>query len=247
MNKDELLTAVIAKYELSQPVPSDVRAFIEKSRRDGLAAILKQGARRALPVTAVVTFFLWIKKFGLSVSIVKSAVAVTAAITLGAGAIAAGSVYGTVKLTDYLKNRKADVKINEPAVTGKSVMIDKKNDRAPEVILYSVAVSKVEMDNTAGKVLSGYTDTVIRELRRKRGQKAAIAFTGLDRYHKADKILSISIIKLEENREAVYRISAKIINSSDSRLLRHESLTTDKEQEIDSSLKKLAGKILSGP
>ncbi|HPS57093.1 MAG TPA: hypothetical protein PK514_03220 [Spirochaetota bacterium] len=241
MNNEELLGAVINKYKLDEPVPAGVRRSMEQSRNDNLVKILKQDAQHALFISAVVSFFLWIKKFGVSVSIVKSAAAVTAAIAIGAGAITAAGVYGTVKITGYLHGTNKDA-----TGTVLTVAREEKVSAGPEVITYSLAVSQVEMDDAAGNVLSGYTDTVIKELRRSSGPRAAVNFDMLDSFHKADRILSVSIIKLDEKSHSVFRISAKIISSTNSQVLKHVSETVSREDEIPDALRILAVKVSAG-
>ena len=243
MKNDELLNAVIDKYKLADPAPSAVRLAMEQSRRDNLVKILKKDSRSALFTSAVVSFFLWIKKFGVPVSITKSAAAVTAAVAIGAGAVTTAGVYGTVKITEYLLSAKTGTgDISSGGSDQDMIPISP----VPEVIFYSLAVSQVEMDDAAGRALSGYTNTVINELRRIRGRKAAVNLDMLDSNHKAERILSVSIIRLDNKSQAVYRISAKIISSANSQVLRHISVTVSRESEIPDALRTIAQKVSAG-
>lgn len=246
MNNEELLKAVIKKYELEDPVPSEVRLSMEKSRRESLSKILKRNAGTAVFTSAVVTFFMWTKKFGISFSIAKSAVAVTAAAAIGAGAVAAAGIYGTVKIGEYLLSPGVNSETGKLTEPNQQVTPGEDSDTSPQIATYTLAVSQVEMDNASGTVLSGYTDAVIRELRRINGPRAAVAFDMLDSYHRADRILSISIIKLDEKSRSFYRISAKIISSADSRVLKHISETVDTEGDVSGALRSLAVKVSSG-
>ena len=247
MNPEQTLKAAIDKYRLSEPVMPDVKIALEKSRKDNLVRILKQNVQRTIFTTAVVSFFLWIKKFGVSISIVKSTVAVSTAVIISAGVITASGIYTTTRVIRVIHDNEKKIKrINEiktDTVTEKPGIT-----AGPVVLSYSVAVSSVESsDDISGSKAAGYTETVIRELCSIRGARAAININSLDRYHLSDRILTISIIKLDEgNRSsgsAVYRLSAKIINSSSSRVLMHESVMASGENEIRPSLSKLVKKI----
>ncbi len=246
MNNEELLNSVIKKYELADPLPAEVRAFMEKSRREGLVNILRQDAPRAIMVTAAVSFFLWIKKFGVTVSIVKSAVAVTAAAAIGAGAVTAAGVYGTVKVTRYLSSDNSGVKTIEVTGTETSALQDNTDLTLPRVLYYDLAVSPVEMDSDVPGVLQEYTHVVIDELRKVNGEHSAISIDLLDSNHKSDRVLGLSIIKLDDNPASEYRVSAKIINSRNSQVIKHISRTVRSESEIPGSLRSLAVKVSAG-
>lgn len=249
MNNEELLNSIIKKYELADPVPADVRAFMEKSRREGLVKILKQEAPRVLFVTAAVSIFLWLKKFGISLSIFKSTLAVSAAIAVGAGAVTVAGVYSTVKITQQLSSihnepgsgtriEQAPV-IEQPPLTIEAITI-------PEIITYTVAVAHVEMENDDSDALKKYTSMVISELRKAGGEEAAIGIDKLDSTHKSDRILALSIIKLNDNLVSSYRISAKVIDSSNSEVLKHVSETVGSKGDIPDSLRSLALKVSAG-
>jgi len=248
MNTEKTLKAVIDKYKLSEPVPFDVRMAMEKSRKENLIKILKRDVHRAIFLSMVVSFFLWIKKFGISISIIKSAVAVSVALIIGAGIITVAGVYTTGKIIDYISDEKQKIEQVQDIKIDSGSNEKTEESGAPEIISYAVAVSPVEMDNASYKLLSEYRNIMIRELRKIKGTKAAINLNSLDEYHLADKTLNISIIKLNEKSqgsgdESVYRISAKIISSTNSRVLMHTSETAAGENAISGSIQKLAAKL----
>ena len=248
MKTEEILKTVIDKYKLDDPVPFEARMVMEKSRKENLVRILKKETGGIIFISLVVSFFLWIKKFGISVSIAKSAVAVTAALIIGAGVITAAGVYTAGKIADYISdnNQKTEHIQNLKKDSGES--INPEVQAVPEIISYSVAVAPVEMDDVPDKLLSEYRNQMIHELRENKGVKAAVNSYSLDNYHTSDKTLQVSIIKLDEKSkasgaESVYRISAKIISTADSRVLMYSSVTADGESTIPDSIKKLAEKI----
>lgn len=247
MNNEELLNAVIKKYKLADPVPAEVRMAMEKSRRAGLSNILRRDAAAALVTTAAVSLFLWIKKFGISVSMIKSTVAVSAAVTIGAGTITAAGVYGTIKVTRYLSSPGTRTETGKVTGLETATLQDKTTGSPPGIIYYDLAVSRVEMDDVEPEVLREYTGIVIKELCKVKGEKAAIGIDMLDSSHKANRILDLSIIKLDQNMNSTYRVSAKIINSTNSQVLRHVSETVNSEKGIPVTLRSLALKVTAGP
>lgn len=248
MNNEDILKSVIDKYKLDEPVPSDVRIAMESSKKESLISILKGDAERAIFISLTVSFFLWIKKFGISISIAKSAIAVAAALIIGAGTITAVSVYSTVLVLDYLSDNKQKI---EKAEELKSVSGEKKEAETyqiQEITSFAAAVHRVDMDDVPDITLSEYRNLMIQALRSIKGSKAAIILENLDEYHISDKTLSISIIRLDEKSKTsgagpVYRISAKIINASNSQVLMYSSVTADGESSIPDSIQKLAEKI----
>jgi len=247
MSSTELLKAVINKYELDEPVPTDARLAMEKSRRENLVTILKKDAGNIIFISAVVTFFLWIKKFGISLSIAKSAAVLTAAAIIGGSVITVAGVYTARKVIRHVSSEK--YKVENPAAV--NTVQEKKSDEATqEVLHYSVAVEPVEIDDPANRRHQEYTQKIIQKLRNIHGPKAALGINKLDQFHKADKILSVSIIRLKDKSDSdpsksIYRVSAKIINYSNSQVLLHLSVIADGESSIPDSLSQLAEKISS--
>ncbi|MFH0977013.1 MAG: hypothetical protein V1874_14625 [Spirochaetota bacterium] len=246
MNAGELLKAVIDRYELSEPVPQDVRLAMDRSRKENLVKILKKDARRFIFISTVVSFFLWIKKFGISLSIAKSAVTVTTACIISAGALTTAGVYTTKKIIEHFSAGmpNTEEKIEEMKKT-KTGSLERRI--VPGILTYAVAVSQIEMDEISNDRLYEYTNKIIRDLRNIKGAQAAININNLDKKHFSDKILSISIIKLKESQttgsKSEFRISAKIVNSNNSQVLMYASETADNESMIQDSLRKLAKKI----
>ena len=243
MNTDNTLKAVIDKYKLSDPVSAEIRLAMEKSRRDNLAMILKKDAYSALFISAVVSFFMWIKKFGITVSITKSAVAVSAALIIGACAVTAVGVYTVKNVSAHLSDEKQKIESIQSGSIVKPVVT-----AVPEIFSYNVAVSPVEMDDVTDDLLSEYRNKMILELGNIRGSKAAINIEKLNGNHITGKILSISIIKLKEQMKesgdkSPYRISARIINAVNSQVLMYSSVTAESESTIPDSLSELALKI----
>jgi hypothetical protein len=246
MSASEILKAVIEKYELSEPVPQDVRISMIKSRKRNLILILNQDAKGGLFVSAVVSLFLWVKKLGISISIIKSAIAVSMALIIGAGLITAAGLYTAGMVVNYFADEKQTI----DRIDNVSTVPEEKpvSPVVQDILFYSVAVSMVEMEDAPDKLISDFTTKVISELRNIKGAKAAIDIKKLDKYHKADKILTISIIKLDEKTSSsdtgsIYRISAKIVNSNNSRVLMYSSTTAEDRNNIPDSLRKLAEKI----
>jgi len=247
MNASETLKSVINKYELSEPVPADVRMAMVKSRKENLIKIMKKESRRSLFITAVVTFFLWIKKFGLSISIAKSAAAVSAAFIISAAIITAAGIYTVNNIFHNISGESLKIEITNDTKTGSDDNLS--NELQPEILSYSMAVSQVEMDDVSAELLSKYRNLIIQELVNIKGTRAAVKIEKLNKFNLSNKILSISIIKLDEqsvspgNSKALFRISAKIINSSNSQVLMYTSVHAENAGAIPGALRELAEKL----
>lgn len=241
MSTGMLLKQIVDKYELSEPIPQAVRLAMNKSRKKNLIKILKQEEPGALFISASVGLFLLVKKIGVPLSLAKCAAAVMTAAAIGAGAVFATSAY-TVKIIIEKKSDKAPVieKIQE---------IKKTDTARRSVLSYSFAVSRIAMDGVSNDKTVTLTNEMIRELRKQNGEFAAIGTGGLDKYHVSEKIVNVSVIRLNESlREAseknfMYRVSAKVVNSRNSQLLLHVSENAESEENISDSLKRLVKKI----
>jgi hypothetical protein len=174
------------------------------------------------------------------------AAALTTACIIGTGTLTVASVYTVKKVIDYIsvERPKTGQKIEELQDI-KTGSVEK--PAVPGILSYSVAVSRINMDDVSNDRLSEYTNKMIYDLRNLKGAHSAININDLDKKHISDKILSISIIKLNEpqstGNKSVYRISAKIINSNNSQVLLYASETADNESTIQDSLHKLAKKV----
>ncbi len=247
MNASETLKSVINKYEISEPVPADVRMAMVKSRKENLIKIMKKESRRSLFITAVVTFFFWIKKFGLSISIAKSAAAVSAAFIISAAIITAAGIYTVKNIFQHVSGESLNYENKHDTTTGSDDNLP--DVEQPEILSYSMAVSTVEMDDVSAELLSKYRNIIIQELVNIRGTRAAVKIEKLNKFNLSNKILSISIIKLDEqtdssgNRKTLFRISAKIINSLNSQVLMYTSVHAENEGAIPGALRELAEKL----
>ncbi len=246
MNSEETLKAVIDKYKLSEQMPPEVRASMARHRKEGLVNILGKDSKNTLLISAVVSFFLWIKKFGISISITKSTAIVVTAIAVAAGTVTVTGVYTAKVIIRHIHEEKQSTHAAPDNNIGIPVI---RVAAAPRgVMSYDLAVSTIEMDNASGNKLSALSEKIIASLREKSGEKAAISFAQIDRYHIADRILSISIKKTEDKsgESALYSISVKIVRSSDSMVVTHSSVTVEDEDSIPAALETIAEKISTG-
>lgn len=244
MNSEETLKAVIDKYKLSEQIPPEVRASIARHRKDGLIRILGKDTKNTLFISAVVSFFLWIKRFGIPISITKSAAIIVTAVAVAAGTLAVTGVYATRIILRHIhvEEQRATPVTEDINIPGQVLRLE---TLPREVINYDLAVSSIEMNDLPGNERSALTEKIIASLRKKSGENAAISIDQIDRYHIAGRILSISIIKLEDKsgESALYRISVKIVRSSDSMVIVHTSVTVENEDSIPAALDEIAGKI----
>ena len=85
----EILQDLLAQCKLDDPVADEVQEAITAVKEEDLKAVLKKAGAYGLVFGAVVSFFFYVKKFGISLSLAKSAV------TLGVVSVAATAVVTT--------------------------------------------------------------------------------------------------------------------------------------------------------
>lgn len=243
MNEKALLKSLLVKYEITKPLPADVRRAMNRSKKDNLKAIIRKQAGGFFLTGAVVGLFLGVKKIGISISMTKSAILLTVASAAAAGILAFSAGYavkhlitGNVLSPDQTSMQQDNDLIQPGAGTA-----------GGEVISYAIAVDRVSMSGVPAARRSAYTVTLINELRRLKGELAAINTYSLDRNHVSKKVLSVAIIELKNTGagESAFRISAKVISSENSRVLMYISETAKGEDAINDSLKVLMEKVSS--
>ena len=74
MNQRDILRQVITKYKLDKPIPVKAQKEMLTARKDTLIEILKRNKKYSIFLFSVISLFFWIKRFGLSLSILKSAI-----------------------------------------------------------------------------------------------------------------------------------------------------------------------------
>lgn len=244
MNEKALLKSLLDKYEISEPMPLQARRTMNRSKKKNLAAIIKKHADVFFLTGAAVSLFFSVKKIGISISITKSAVLLTIASVAAAGIVALTAVYAVKHLIPEQQvspgETFAQQKVSDPVQSGDGIA-------AGEVMSYAIAVDRVSMAGVTAARRSVYTGTIISELRREKGELAAINSYSLDKFHVSKKVLSVSIIELKNPGAAgsVFRISAKVVSSENSRVLMYISETAQGEDAINNSLKVLMEKVSS--
>ena len=244
MSAENILKNVIDKYEISMHMSRQARAAMNRSKRKNLSLILKRQVRGIIFINATVTFFLWVKKYGISISFTKSAIAVSVTILSMAGIVSYSAVFTARVVIDSLRQDKTSASVIEQII---EAPVLPEQDVVRQVVSYAVAVNRVEMKGADAQARTGLTNDVIRELAGLKGNRAAISSNSIDSYHVSDKVLSVSVIKLAGSSSdvSVFRISAKVINSADSRVILYVSETAESEDKIKDSLKILMKKVSS--
>lgn len=242
MSAENLLKTVIDRYEISLHMSPQARAAMNRSKRKNLAMILKKQVSGIIFINTTVAFFLWVKKYGISLSFAKSAVAVSVAILSAAGIVSYSAVFTAGMVLENMQKDQFSQPVIEQTV---DVSVLPEQDAARRIVSYAVAVNRVEMKGGNSQTRSRFTDDVIRELRSLKGGNAAISSNSIDNYHVSDKVLSVSIITLagSPGEKAVFRVSVKLINSADSRVLLYVAETAQSEDKIQDSIKALMKKV----
>ncbi|MCP4132366.1 MAG: hypothetical protein GY754_15445 [bacterium] len=163
MKKNDIVKQVLKKYKFDHELSPEEEKHLFKIRKKILKSVLKRHGVYSMYVSLAVSLFLGIKRFGMSLSIGKSFIAVgSAALIMGAG-IAAGAAVAVKKIVIDQPVAEERVPVPVPVPVPVTVPVTEKEKKpAPAVIkkitfksLYQKYghVEKVHLVN--GNVLKG--------------------------------------------------------------------------------------------
>lgn len=234
MTKKDPAKELLQKYKMDKPLPDGNRKNIRVLKKRTMIHILKNQKRYSTFVFLAVSIFFWIKRFGVSFSLVKSAVVVLFALTLFVGAVAA-SAFITVK---YLvmntsvkeeiykrKNKKEEVHNNE---------LEKKIN----IPQYRISMAYFEYDSAISAIGRQVNSSLRNELLNLKGGNV-IDFTSGPANIKSNRIIVGSITKLD----TTYLITAKIIDRTTSRIIEYVTETVETESDIPRACSVVSAKI----
>jgi len=232
---------LMEKYRLTEPLPPHVRRHLRKSKRRQFIIILKRTSGYSALFVLISNVFFTLKKFGMAITIVKSAIIIVAAALLTAGAVTM-AVYFLV-----LQN------VPDPeAVTGvrDSVIGTEDRDRAlkdePPAEPMSVIEDRIGIQAFSGVNLpvdraTGISDRIAGELSALLGESRVINL----RVGRGEKRSGMILLGTVEESNGSFSIIARVVNVKDSVILFYDKETAASEGDIDGACGRLAKKIYS--
>ncbi|MCP4130226.1 MAG: hypothetical protein GY754_04525 [bacterium] len=252
MSQVDQFKKVLVKYKFHNPTPPENKKAVGKFKKDTLVTILKKKGKYGLFVSLVISLFLWTKKAGFSISIGKIMLIVAAVGTVTAATISAGA-YFTVKYIAETRSlektepiEKNELDIMEP--TKDTIKDSEKKtafappvtpDKKPEAekIRYKLAVTGLQYDSSIKDIGRKINNSILAGVVSIGGKDAAARISTIPKKERPKKILSGTIVKLDET----YRISAKIVEKG--RVILYETETAKSKDDIDRACKALSKKI----
>ncbi len=246
MNQADTLKEVIKKYKLQMPMEPYQKKLLNDSKKRTYIRILKKHGLYFTILLPVISFLYWVKKFGITLSLAKSALIVGAAALITAGVVTGGSFY-IVKEVILKKPENIEKKINKnvDSNTNKNPVDKKDKTRASEKpsflsgqVTYRIGIIPFKFDGDK-KIASAALQEILSNIRRIKGKNSAAVFDLSSMGKRVSKKLTGTLIKLGGS----YRISIKLIDLKNSKIELYTSETAKRENDLANACKKLAVKI----
>lgn len=240
MKNDALITLfgeLLLKYQLVDPASDEVKAHIRRVKRVQFKKTLKRAGGYTIIFGLISDLFFTLKKAGLSVTIVKSAVILGILATLMAASVVSG-VYllmsGYINATGITGHRTAVVDKTVPRA-------DVKNEvqEAPKIIEDRIGVSPFTAVNVPGKSAITVSDRIAKLLADMRGRDRVLNL----RYGRGGKKSGMMLFGAVEEVEGAYTVTVRVVSVKDSRILFYDTETAPSETEIDTAADRMTKRI----
>lgn len=244
MKREEQIHAIMEKYYFSEPLAPEIQEKLYLYRKEALKSVMKKLGIASLFTSVVIAFFMWAKKIGISITVAKSAVIVTAASVAAAGAISVG---GYVSVKKILKNEKKPAPIEKKIEKQKEVkqVVNEKGNESEAKKRINPAVKKYRayivpfVSTSDDKAVGNITRAFNRHLRKMKGRKISRIAAAPEKGYKYSMKITGKVLKLGKT----YRLSAKIINLKNKKIIAAFSTVGNNKKELSGAAKKLADKI----
>ncbi len=247
MNKKNNIDQLFEKYKMKEPLPPEVRSRINKSKKKSLINILSQGKKNYF-IIITVSVLLFMKKFGLNLTLLKSVIlaGASAVIITGTAVVSTAAVYYKIFNPNDLKKPVMDVPEDITNTSGISTSTNEKSSAdktfaAPKVqIPFEVGImyfySDAKSSAFSSKIMAGVTQNLIKL----RNPDFAGFVSDSKSSNKAKKILTGSVLKLDNN----YKITLKLVDFKTTQILVYITETVEKEEDAARASESIAKKIL---
>ncbi len=238
MKPGTLLQKILNRYRLNHPVSESGKQRMFSARQKTLAMIMKNKGKYGLFFALVLKIFYLARRFGIPLSVAKSAMVATTALLVTTGAITTGTYY-TVK---YIQHElKTNVLEEIPAFTPADSEEPSIKNTPPAPVRYDIAIGKFQSSGSGSKLASALEDDLRTRLSRMRGKEKVIMLSKLPPGAKKlpRYILLGSIIPMGEH----VRVSARLVEISTSKIVVYVSQTIDGKENIQEAGKAIAGRV----
>lgn len=238
MRKIEQFEKLMSKFRFTRPVPLEVRRRISSSKKKQFRTILKKTGGYSVSFGIIASLFFSLKKLGMGVSIIKTAI-ILASVTAASVVLIATGVYTTVKHIDRDEKRETGVLETGQLDVQPAEENDSEPADSPEAIASRIAVRVFTADNADKNMSVTVTDAVADELALLRGKD----FTLNIRKSNDEKRYRMILVGSVEQRDSVFMITARVSDVRDSRVIFYASEEAASPGDITAACKSIARKI----
>ncbi len=241
MNHLETMDKILDRYKFRKDIPDAAKKNIERSKKDTLKAILKKNGTYGIITSLIISVFLFAKKTGIPLSIVKCTIIVWTAIALGTGMIAGGTFYTVTSIlppagTPVLEER-APVSEKTADTQEKSGIVSPAthDTQASAVLPYEIGIMPFESSNLDASLRERATGGVTRRLVMIRGADKV----GMVGRRQADRLLLGSIEKLNTS----YQITLRVVEAKTTKIILFLNERAESEDTIEDACRRLSEKV----
>ncbi|HOO71527.1 MAG TPA: hypothetical protein PK926_07175 [Spirochaetota bacterium] len=236
MNRTELFEKFLDNYRFTRPVPVEVRRHVLIHKNSQFAVILKKAGGYSLAFGLVTSLFFSLKKLGLGVTIVKSAVILAAVTAASVAVIGLGAYASAQYIIRIIDKEKISVEADKHPPSNIEESFD---PRESAEVAGRIGIQVFSAENTEKTLSAEVTDIIAGELARLRGEQYTVNVrkTGnIKRYR-------MMLIGSVEQKDDSFIVVARVSDVTDSRLLFYTSEEIQSREKINAASKTIARKI----
>ena len=238
----EQFSRVMEKYRLVEPLPAEVQRHLRRNKRRQFKRTLKRTSGYSALFVLISNVFFTLKKYGIAITIVKSAILVGIVALLAAGAVSTALYFLVLQKTpDPEFVTKARERITGTTGADPAVRDEDFTAEPAAVIEDRVGVQAFTGVNLPVSRASGVSDSLARSLAALRGGDRVVNL----RFGRAGKKSGMMLLGSVESADGAYSITARVVSVKDSRILFYDSETAVSEQDLDGACDRLAKKIFA--
>jgi hypothetical protein len=240
----EQFNSLMSKYNMTDPLPQEVKLHILLNKKRLFKKTLKRTVGYSAVFLAVAGVFFTLKKYGIGITIVKSAIFLGAAAFFSAGAVSAIVYLFAVQKTP---DTHAIQEILDKAITQAMLYNSKLDDTDKEegpiesaaVIEDRIGVQVFNAIDLPSSMAVNISDRISLNLAKMRGEIRVVNLR-LGRKGKKSGMMLFGTLEAEGD---VYSITVKVVNIKDSKILFYENEKALNDQDIDGACERLSKRI----
>ncbi len=233
----DIIKKIYEKYKLTDKLPLEAKRVMLKSKKAVFINVLKKQKKYSIFMLFVVSVFFWVKKFGLTISLIKSFIFTAIVSAAMVATISVGSYYGVKKI---IKNPAQIEKTKEKAVPE---VIEKtpgvSQTPVKKAINYQLNIVPFEYEGIADESIKSLESKIVNNLNKIMGKNSANLISRSKKSITAKKIVLGSVAKVDQN----YFITIKVMNPESSKVLLYINEDIDQVDQVDQVCSKIAKKL----